>query len=715
MKEVILSVFDGYGSFFALTNPLSKLLILICAMAQPASGLTGLLGGLCVIIWLRILKLRSDCERIEIVNGILFGMLLGSLYAPDPRLFGFLVLGGLLIALFSSVISETLTKNFRLPLLGLPYAAVSFVLLPVLALQGLKAAHPAILYAIPLPPVVNEILAPLGAIYFNGTPIGGLLVALGFLMSSPYLALIAVAASAICCGFLHLLGIPLETTNTLVAEMNAILTAAVIGGLFATPGRKSVAVALVASLVSCLFALAAARMLWVFNLPMLAVPFVATTYICLIGLSRKHGGDWTHFWLVTPGLPERTIEQLEVAHARGVDPRSVALKLPVAGAWSVYQGRNGKHTHIGAWQYAIDLFQLDQSGQSFSNLGRDLADYHCFKQAVLSPAYGTVAGIRSDLPDNRPGEVDVANNWGNFVLLRLDNGMYCLMAHLQQDSVVVAVGARVAPGQLLANCGNSGRSPQPHLHIQVQEGPALDSRTVPFHFVGVLEGVGSTTQFQLNCCPAEGATLQPAAPNATLKAALKLNVGMQFLFEVEAPNTMPRNLHLQVELDLNGQFWIRSDSGARAAFVVGDDLIAFFNRSGPADTAFDAYLLAMSLTPLSTEAARWIDATPLRLMPLSPLQRAAMSITRLWRPCTTSTYRRHWEPLMASWTQIAIHGAGKAICQAEATISDTHGIASFRLSDRRGSLISARLIGFGLKQDNGIPERRDPVALVTVT
>ena len=172
---------EGYGSFFALNHPASKLLIFMAAMLQPLSGLYGLLGGISVILARRLLKFQSETERIETVNGILLGMLIGSLYAPDYRAAVITGSGGILIALISAVISDTIAKSYRLPLLGLPYALSAFILLPVAASLRLDAAMPAYTYSIPgLPLQAFLWLYPLGAMYFNGTTIGGLLVLIAF-------------------------------------------------------------------------------------------------------------------------------------------------------------------------------------------------------------------------------------------------------------------------------------------------------------------------------------------------------------------------------------------------------------------------------------------------------------------------------------------------------------------------------------------------------
>lgn len=44
-----------------------------------------------------------------------------------------------------------------------------------------------------------------------------------------------------------------------------------------------------------------------------------------------------------------------------------------------------------------------------------------------------------------------------------------MLAHLRAGPMRVREGERVAAGQELANCGNSGNSKQPHLHIQAMD------------------------------------------------------------------------------------------------------------------------------------------------------------------------------------------------------------------------------------------------------
>ncbi|MEJ2534407.1 MAG: M23 family metallopeptidase [Gammaproteobacteria bacterium] len=70
----------------------------------------------------------------------------------------------------------------------------------------------------------------------------------------------------------------------------------------------------------------------------------------------------------------------------------------------------------------------------------------------------------------------------NTVRILHDDGSMALYAHLQEDSIRVRPGLRVAAGHWIANSGNTGYSSGPHLHfvVQINTGMALES--LPFRF-----------------------------------------------------------------------------------------------------------------------------------------------------------------------------------------------------------------------------------------
>jgi murein DD-endopeptidase MepM/ murein hydrolase activator NlpD len=58
---------------------------------------------------------------------------------------------------------------------------------------------------------------------------------------------------------------------------------------------------------------------------------------------------------------------------------------------------------------------------------------------------------------------------------------------LSNGSLRVVLGERVASGQVIAACGNSGRSTGPHLHYNLQAGPeASGAMGLPAQFIDYL-------------------------------------------------------------------------------------------------------------------------------------------------------------------------------------------------------------------------------------
>ncbi len=78
---------------------------------------------------------------------------------------------------------------------------------------------------------------------------------------------------------------------------------------------------------------------------------------------------------------------------------------------------------------------------------------------------------------------------GNHVVLKLHDGEYAAVAHLQQGSLVVQPGDRVRAGEPIGRCGNSGNSTEPHVHLQCMDHEnVLLADGQPFTFVDVATG-----------------------------------------------------------------------------------------------------------------------------------------------------------------------------------------------------------------------------------
>lgn len=147
------------------------------------------------------------------------------------------------------------------------------------------------------------------------------------------------------------------------------------------------------------------------------------------------------------------------------------------------------HAAIQQQHDALDMV-LAPDGSEVVGDATTLEGWACFGAPLRAPAAGSVVSVVSDLPDMPIGEVDRDNLAGNHVVVDLGEGLYLMMAHLKQGSVTAAEGDVLEAGQVFAQCGNSGNTSQPHLHIQVQTGPVFSNgdaelRTRPIAWASV--------------------------------------------------------------------------------------------------------------------------------------------------------------------------------------------------------------------------------------
>lgn len=86
----------------------------------------------------------------------------------------------------------------------------------------------------------------------------------------------------------------------------------------------------------------------------------------------------------------------------------------------------------------------------------------------------------------------VANGWvgmaGNHVIIGLRTGELVALCHLQHGCIRVSVGQSVAIGDAIGQCGNSGNSTEPHVHVQAMDAIDLQhARAIPITFQGRLQ------------------------------------------------------------------------------------------------------------------------------------------------------------------------------------------------------------------------------------
>ena len=225
----------------------------------------------------------------------------------------------------------------------------------------------------------------------------------------------------------------------------------------------------------------------------------------------------------------------------------VVLALPFTGRWLARNSparRVPSHgTDLLGERYAIDFIGVDARGRTASTrdwgtlFGTEPVDrFVGFGRPVLAPARGTVVRVHDGESDHvarrsqlsllpyalgqaarlREGLGAIA---GNHVVIALpDDAGFVALVHLRAGSVRVRAGDVVQTGQPLAECGNSGNSTQPHLHVQVMDNADLAvAQGVPMAFRQYREWRSGTRRARLRDVgiPGEGAVVEPVDQPST--------------------------------------------------------------------------------------------------------------------------------------------------------------------------------------------------------
>lgn len=149
---------------------------------------------------------------------------------------------------------------------------------------------------------------------------------------------------------------------------------------------------------------------------------------------------------------------------------------PLQVIWGGDQIAKNYHAAVPDQRWAYDMVVAPYFSGS-----PNLADYGCYGVPVVAPVSGYIVSAHDGEPDATPGAL--SNNTvaptGNHIVIRMETGTYLVIAHLKNGSVTVKTGETVTEGQVIGQCGNSGNTSEPHIHIHHQR---QDPTIYPLNF-----------------------------------------------------------------------------------------------------------------------------------------------------------------------------------------------------------------------------------------
>lgn len=177
----------------------------------------------------------------------------------------------------------------------------------------------------------------------------------------------------------------------------------------------------------------------------------------------------------------------EILHGSYSYPgNSTDLHAPLRNSY-VGQGGNSVfinyHQAFNPQKYALDLTVLNAWGARANTLfPKQLEDFVIYKDTIFAPCDGPIVKLTDDMEDTPLGGKYTGHPAGNHIVFGLDSSII-VIAHALKNSYFVKEGDVVKKGQPIALVGNSGNSPEPHLHIHSESGHAMDQgKGIPITF-----------------------------------------------------------------------------------------------------------------------------------------------------------------------------------------------------------------------------------------
>ena len=634
MKQIssfIKSVVNSYSVLFFSQNQVLGIILLLVSFFNPVSGFAGLACVIMSLLVCRLFKFHNTDLQMGIYsfNGLLLGIAFGAFYQVNLMFVIWLFAACILVIAATIIISQRFGKS-GLPMLSLPFILVFWMVLLAsnsIFSMGLLQKNSYLLaeiYAGPvtlagidgyfasvLPQFVSLFFRSLSAILFQHNIVSGMLIGIGMLIHSRIAFSLLIISFITACGFNSITHTYPEGISYYHLGANFMMTSVAIGSFFTIPSLRSYLLAILCIPLGFIIINALTGFMSVHALPVFSLPFCVVNISLLYFLILRKSQGKLQLATVQHYSPERNLYQFLNQQHRLNDLKYFKLNLPFMGYWTVSQGYNGAITHKGDWGKALDFVIRDDEQNTYQYPGTLPEHFYCYNKPVLACGDGVVELVVNHIDDNAIGEQNLKENWGNTVVIRHTTGLYSKVSHLKKKSIKVKPGDVIKQGDMLGFCGNSGRSPEPHLHFQVQATPYIGSKTWSYPFAYYFNRRGGKNSLESYDVPAEGELIGNLEINIPVKKAFDLQPG--YTAKLTRENGATEEWEVFKD-ELNQSYIYSKNTGAAAYFINNGTMFYFTSFYGDRQSLlFYFYLAAYKVIFNNTEAILVNDEFPLHL------------------------------------------------------------------------------------------------------
>lgn len=550
----IQSTLNSYSLIFFSLNNFFAISIMIVSFFTPFVGICGLLA----IVTINLIAHFIGFNKEEIntglfgFNALFLGMALGYEFSFNLP-FVVLFISAIIILLIITVSFKGFLGLYKLPFLIFPFIITYWVVSlsasnfdniildenHIYAINESTKLEASIWYQmthylddLPLAPFIVAFLKTLSGTFFQNSILGGIIVAFGLLQFSRIAFSLSIIGFSCAYFYYYIFGADVTDLTHNLLGANFIFTAIAIGCFFIIPNTYSYLTVVILTPVVLLSSLALTKILIPFQIKPYSLSFSLVTTIFLFVLNQRLFTKYLTVVTLQYYSAEKTIYKYINSLQRFKNEHLYKVTLPFIGEWNVSQGYDGTITHLGDWSKALD-FVIEDSEENTYFLPNKLNEafgkenFYCYNKEILAPYDGYVYDIINSVEENDVGDMDTSNNWGNTIIINHLNGLYSQISHVKKDSFAVYVGQYVKKGAYLATCGNSGRSPEPHIHFQFQTSPYVGSKTFPYPISYFIERKGTEKFLHISEVPNEKAFISNVLVNELLVIAFSLLPGQK--------------------------------------------------------------------------------------------------------------------------------------------------------------------------------------------
>lgn len=619
-KELIRTTTSGilnsYSQIFFSDNKVFAGILVVVSFFDIWAGVSGLLA----IAVSNLLGYLLGYSQLSInkgsygFNSLLVGLGTGLYFQPGAELF-IVVFFASILTFFIAIALEGILGKYGLPFLSIPFllgmwiislAAPDFGSLGI-SERGIYVANEMYLLGgknlldlyywwneLPFIYSLKVYFLSLGAIFFQFNILSGILIAIGLLIYSRIAFTLSLVGFYAAFYFYQIIGADIHELSYTYIGFNFILTSIALGGFYMIPGRSTYLWVILILPVVVLITISSDHIFSMFRLPIYSLPFNVVVLLFLYAMKmRLNRGKGLVEVLLQQNSPERNLYFYKNASQRFKELQYLPVSLPFFGDWTVLQAHDGEYTHRDDWKHAWDFVIEDGDHKQFKGSGNRLSDYYCYEKKVLATADGIVQEINDGIEDNKIGDMNLNQNWGNSIVIKHSDYLYSQLSHLKAGSIQVSKGDSVRKGQVIAQVGNSGRSPYPHLHFQLQSTPYVGSVTLDYPIGYYIQSKAKDFTLRSFQKPGLGDVVSNIQSDELLKHALHFIPGQKFEFS-HIEKGEKEIVLWEVKTDAYNNAYFHCESSDSYAYFHNDGHVHYFkNFAGDRKSLLFHFYLAL--------------------------------------------------------------------------------------------------------------------------